>query len=103
MTTTDDRPTLPPVSARTAPTVMRGWTLTHPNHPGVTFVLSSVKWTVVSVIVTSDLTVDEVLAAALKVGADMRIKQVMRRAVQQWARSDDNRRNPHVCPSEWRP
>ena len=103
MTAVDDRPTITSTSssAKPAPIVMRGWTMTHPEHPGVTFVSSSVSWTVVSVVVTSDLTVDEVMAAALTIGADLRIKKVMRRAVQHWARSEDYRRNPHVCPREW--
>lgn len=41
------------------------------------------------------------MAAALEVGETFRIKQQMRVAVQQWAGSDDRRRNPHQCPSEW--
>ncbi len=94
------------------PTVAFGRLLEHQDHPGVTFVLpynvetiggpqSDLGYAIPLVIVTSDLSVEDVLAAALHVGGQFRIKQQMRRAVECWAASVDWRQHPHRCPSEW--
>lgn len=94
------------------PVVAFGMLLTSPSQPGVTFVLpyraetvggpqADLGYAIPMVIVTADLTVDDVMAAALEVGATFRIKQQMRRAVERWAQSADWRQNPHRCPSEW--
>lgn len=95
-----------------APVVAFGSLLQHHDHPGVVFVLPSraetvggpqadLGYSIPLVIVTADLTVDDVMAAALAVGAHFRIKQQMRRAVEVWADSDDRRQNPYRCPSDW--
>lgn len=89
-----------------APVVLFGNLLCHPDHPGVTFVLpyhaetvggpqADLGYSVPLVVVTADLTVDQVMAAALAVGATFRIKQQMRRAVETWATSVDWQQNPH--------
>lgn len=95
-----------------APVVAFGSLLRRPEHPGVVFVLpyraetvggpqADLGFSIPLVIVTADLTVEQVMAAALSVGAHFRIKQQMRRAVELWADSDDRRQNPHRCPSDW--
>lgn len=95
-----------------APVVAFGSLLRRPEHPGVVFVLpyrpetvggpqADLGYSIPLVVVTDDLTVDEVMAAALAVGAQFRIKQQMRQAVEAWAASADWRQNPHQCPSEW--
>lgn len=95
-----------------APVVVFGDLVRHRDHPGVTFVMphraatvggpqSDLGYSIPLVVVTKDLTVDEVMAAALEVGATYRIKQQMREAVQVWAASADWRQNPHRCPSDW--
>lgn len=95
-----------------APVVAFGSLLTHRDHPGVTFVVpyqaarfggpqSDLGYTIPIVVVTEDRTVEEVMAAALHIGAWYRIKQQMRQAVIEWAVSADWRENPHRCPVDW--
>lgn len=95
-----------------APVVTYASVITHEDHPGVSFVLpynaemvggaqSSYGYAVPMVLVTADLTVEQVMAAALHVGGLFRLKKPLRRAVKVWARSLDQQRNPHRGPSDW--
>ena len=94
------------------PVVVFGSLVQSPRQARGTFVLpsrpelvggpqSDLGYAIPMVIVTAELTVEQVMEAALEVGASFRVKQQMRRAVERWAQSADWRQNPHRCPSEW--
>ncbi len=95
-----------------APAVCFGTLLRHPDHPGVTFVYpyrpgtvggpqGVSGWNIPMVVVTEDLTVEQVTAAAEAVGYQFRLVTVLREAVRAWADGPDWRQNPHrLCP-EW--
>ena len=94
------------------PVVVRGYAMRHEDHPGVSFVVpwnpdsmgggqTANGWNIPLVLVEKDLTVEQVLAAAVHVGHLHGLTGLLRKAVNAWAKSEDYRQNPHRVPSEW--
>jgi hypothetical protein len=111
MTRTDNSPTTRATRGPT-PVVTFGQLIEDEDHPGVIFVLpynagtvggaqSSYGYAIPLALVTDDLTIEQVMAAALHVGEQFHIQQQMRAAVRQWAQGVDWRQHPHRCPREW--